>query len=310
MHIIPVRYLKSNSVNKSVHISKFNNMSMNLQNYINEVPKDKINSTKKGDNSNPEQTDKKQVGFPKIEAKNVGELKKTATVFKFNSKSTGSKKNFYDNLKDFSLEGDEKVIHFQNKIIKPVAIVSYKNTEIQFKSSHNSPRINLNDNKSDVSNDNIIPTKNNNFIYSKFTKGKNFLAKSWKEEGMNISTEINNFRKRKSFYGEECELFIKDKEDISQKDIEDRSKRDGVGEYKGLQKSCPHNVNCTNTTKDDSFASKNFNRRRSSSFPTKIYVESIEDMHYVYNNLYRQNRELAFKLDFEQNNIKETEIEL
>jgi hypothetical protein len=130
-----------------------------------------------------------------------------------------------------------------------------------------------------------------------------------KEEGMNISTEINIFRKGKVFYGEECELFVKDKE-ISPLEKDEKSRSEGVIEYKGVQKTCPQNSNYTNTTKDDSFASKNFNRRRSNSFPLKIYVDSIEDLHYVYNNLYRQNRELAVKLDFEESQIKETEIEL
>lgn len=310
MHIIPVRYLKSNSVNKSVHISNLSNTNMNLHNYIYQVPKDKFNSRRKSDNNSPENTEKKQVGFPKIESKNVTEFKKTATVFKFNSKSTGSKKNFYDNLKEFSIEGEEKMIQFQNKIIKPVAIISSKNNQTQFKSSNNSPRVNLNDNKSDASNDSINPTKNNHLMYSKLRKGKNQIIKDWKEEGINISTEINNHKKGKSFHLDECEIIIKEKDDSTPLEVREKMKKDEFIDNQGNQKTFPRNPNRTYTIKDDSFTLKNLNRRRSSSFPTKIYVESIEDLHYVYNNLYRQNRELALKLDFEDKNLAGNEIEL
>lgn len=49
----------------------------------------------------------------------------------------------------------------------------------------------------------------------------------------------------------------------------------------------------TKTTKDSSFTSFKINNLKS----TNLEVESIEELHFVYNNLYQQNKALAFRFE-------------
>ena len=58
----------------------------------------------------------------------------------------------------------------------------------------------------------------------------------------------------------------------------------------------------TKTTKDSSFNSLKLNNIKG----TNLEVESIEELHYIYNNLYQQNKALAFK--FENLEIEEEVI--
>ena len=49
----------------------------------------------------------------------------------------------------------------------------------------------------------------------------------------------------------------------------------------------------TKTTKDSSFTSQKLNNIKT----TNLEVESIEELHFIYNNLYHQNKSLAFKFE-------------
>lgn len=310
------KHLKSNSVNKSIHISKMKNTCISFNNNIFKVPKEIFYSTHKFDFSCADYSDKKQVGvFPKIDCKNQVDMKKT-TPTKFNSKSSSSKKNIlYEPLRDFSYEGEEKKIHLQNKKVKPIALFSSKMNEKQFKSNNNSPRLIMNDNRSDASNDNIMPTKNIKFmnVYSNRKNDDKRSRRDSKEEGINLnhSMEMNNIKEGKSFHGDNCELNFKLKEDNTISQLKAIKMMNTSYSHNISHKSAsPRYPSRTYTTKDNYLCSKKLNILKSLTNPTKIYVESIEDLHFIYNNLYRQNRELAYKLDFEEKDVEGLDVDL
>lgn len=53
----------------------------------------------------------------------------------------------------------------------------------------------------------------------------------------------------------------------------------------------------TKTTKDSSFTSQKVNNNNNNLKGTHLEVESIEELHFIYNNLYQQNKVLAFKFE-------------
>lgn len=82
-----------------------------------------------------------------------------------------------------------------------------------------------------------------------------------------------------------------------------RHRSEGVQEYESNSNLEKSENKGTKTTKDSSFSSLKVNSVGKS---TNLQVESVEELHFLYNNLYKQNKQLAFK--FENLELEEEDL--
>ena len=285
------KQVKLSSVNKSI-ISKtkikFHHNDINFSNQI-------LNQMEKSSNEN---IDKKQLDiFPKIETLKLKISIVSKTKF-FNFKKANilkTNKNYFNISNELSIDNKEKINPLLNQSKKRanlIPLVSFSKIDDMI-SSNESPQLNIND-KNNISN-NIIYPKNIALIHdnSKHMKNDNI--------GYNQSI-VTNSKKNK--------LFTRDveKEDNSIQQFMSNNQMSNSFIHKNKTASPWKSFRKVNKSSKDYFSSGKVNRLKSTQ-TTKITFESLEELHYIYNNLYHQNRVLAYKLDFEEKNDSNVDIE-
>lgn len=302
--------LKSNSVNKSISLNK-NKNPISFNNNIVRVSKDLIQSSHRVELSNHDFHDKKLNNdvFPRIDSSklNKGLDGKKTSLSNFNMKSNSLKKGVMSELasRDISYEGDSK-IQLQNFKVKPIALMSNRTL---MKSNNNSPR-GINQDKIDLSGDNIFPTKNMNFIniYSNRSKESSKSKVGFKEEGnVNLSME-HNLKNGKSFNADNSNILNIEREEMNTSQLQSKKQSNNSFIHNSSHKSASP-ISHSKTTKETSLSSIKLNKIKPYQ-QNKIEIDSLEELHFVYNNLFRQNRELAHRFEGDEDAEKIGEIEL
>lgn len=301
------KHLKLNSVNKSVILSNTKNQFNN--NFL-KYSKDAIISN--GKSNDLENIEKKQTDFfPRIDNiklnnshgnqhnTNLSNFKKTSNSLKSNLYS----QNLSNEISNDGQDWKKYLLHESRKKSNPIALVSSSKIIDQIRSSNNSPPVNIND-RNNLNNDIIIP-KSIALIEIKSSKDPTTSNKlGFKYEILNINQSIDK-KNGKSINGdnEKDDHYnsqqFKSNNQMSSSFIQSNKTTSPRNSFRGR----------TKTTKESSSSSMNVNHVKS-NHTTKISFESLEELHYIYNNLFHQNRVLAYKLDFEEKNDSNLDIDL